>query len=173
MRKYIIGMLFGIALTIGVSANAEVNSMINKVVQGEYNFTIGNDLLESKAIIVDGLAYVPARLAGETSGHIVRFDEVAGVKWIKKISTPKATVLKTIEVHYESIARNQNAISRNEAEISKLRDGIQSDSVLMDIQAMEKSIEKQRQGITQLQEQIAKLNQTLADIDAQEAELAQ
>lgn len=172
MRKAIVWFIAGFIAATAFSAHAEVMTMMDKVVQGEYDFTIGNDKLESKSIIVDGLAYVPARLAGETSGHIVRFDEVTGVRWIKKITTPKTTVLKSIEVLNGSIKRNQDAIGRNEEEIVRLKKLEQIPTVLMDIQTAENTIERQRKGIIDLNEQIAKLNQTLSDIAAQEAELA-
>lgn len=172
MKKAIIWFITGFIAATAFSAHAEVNSMIDKVVQGEYNFTIGSDLLESKTIIVDGMAYVPARLSGEYAGYIVRFNETTGLKWIKKIVTPKATVLKSIDVLNGSISRNQNSISRNEEEITRLKKENQTITVLSDIKNAEKNIERWKQDIISLNEQIAKLNQTLVDIDAQEAELA-
>lgn len=173
MRKYAIGLFIGFCLSFAVGANAEVLNMIGKTVEATIDLTINNQKMEYQAILIDGTTYAPIRMLGEATGNIVRYDSETGVKLVRKIATPKATVLKSIEVLNGSISRNQDAISRNEEEIIRLKKEMQTPEVVMDIQTSEKTIERQKQGIIDLNTQIAKLNQTLADIDAQEAELAQ
>lgn len=172
MRKYILGGLIGFCLSFAVGAHAEVINMIGKVVDGEFDLTINNQKMEYKAITIDGTTYAPVRMLGEATGHIVRFDSETGVKMIKKITTPKATVLKSISALNSTIATNENMIRGNEAEIDRLKKGPPTDQVLIDINTAEDTIERLKKGIIGLNEQIAKLNQTLADIEAQEAELS-
>lgn len=172
MRKYIVGIFIGFCLSFAVGAHAEVMSMIGKVVTGEYDFTINNDKLESKSIIVDGVAYIPARLMGNTAGYIVRFDETTGLKLIKKITTPPETIKKSIDVLNNAIARNETAIKTNEEELDRLKKEKQTEQVLMDIITIESTIKKMNEDIAGCRDQINKLNQTLSDIDAQQAELA-
>lgn len=145
--------------------------MIGKTVESTVGLTINNQKMEYDAILIDGTTYAPVRMLGEATGYIVRFDDAIGVKLIKKITTPRETVLKSIEVLTGSISRNQDAIRRNEEEIIKLDKEAQTSAVVTDIQTAEQTIERQKQGIIDLNAQIAKLNQTLAEIDAQQAEL--
>lgn len=171
MKKAIVWFIAGFMAATAFSAHAEVLQMIGKQVESVFDLTINNQKMEYQAVLIDGTTYAPVRMLGEATGYIVRFNDETGIKLVKKIITPRATVLKTIEVLTASIDRNQNAIRKNEEEIAKFKNVTQTDSVLMDIQNMEKSIEKKKQGIIELNDQIAKLNQTLTDIDTQEAEL--
>lgn len=172
VKKSVVWFIAGFIAATAFSAHAEVLQMIGKQVDGVFDLTINNQKMEYQAVLIDGTTYAPVRMLGEATGFIVRFNEDTGIKLVKKIVTPRVTVLKTIEVLNGSISRNRDAIKRNEEEINRLSKEVQSELVLMDIQNNERSIERQNQGIIELNEKIAKLNQTLADIDAQEAELA-
>lgn len=172
MRKYVVGILIGFCLSFVVGAHAEVMNMIGKVVDGEFDLTINNQKMEYQAVMIDGTTYAPVRMLGEATGHIVRFNSETGVKLIKKITVPRETVLKSITALDSSISTNEKLIIANEEEIMKLRVKEQTTSVIMDIKTAEDTIDRLKNGIVGLNEQKAKLNQTLSDIDAQQAELA-
>lgn len=172
MRKYIIGGLIGFCLSFAVGANAEVINMIGKVVENEFDLTINNQKMEYKAIAIDGTTYAPVRMLGEATGHIVKFDTEKGVMLIKKITTPKETVLKSIAALRSTISTNENMINGNKTEIERLKKGAQTHQVLIDIKTAEDTIERLQKGVVGLNEQIDKLNKTLADIESQEAELS-
>lgn len=174
MKKYkyiLLGAIFGFCLSFTVGAHAEVMNMIGKVVQGEYDFTINNDKLETKAIIVDGVAYIPARLMGEAAGYIVRFDDITGLKLIKKIATPPDTIKKSIDAITKSINTNHAVIKVNENELEQLRSVPQTESTIIDAKNVETRIQKLKDDNIKLNEQISKFDQTLNDIEAQNAEI--
>lgn len=171
MRKYIVGIFIGFCLSFVVGANAEVINMIGKIVENEFDLTINNQKMEYKAIAIDGTTYAPVRMLGEATGHIVRFDNETGVKLIKKIITPKETVLKSITALNSTIATNEAMIKGNQQEILRLKKEQQTEQIMSDIKTAEDTIDRLQKGIIGLNEQIAKLNLTLAEIDAQQAEL--
>lgn len=171
MKKYIIGGLV-FFLSFAVGAHAEVISMIGKTVDNVYALTINGQKMEYDAVLIDGTTYAPVRMLGEATGHIVKFDDTTGVKLIKKITTPKETVLKSIAALNSTIATNETMIKGNENEIDRLKKENQTDQVRMDIKTAEDTIDRLNNGIVSLKAQIAKLNQTLSEIDAQEAELS-
>lgn len=171
VRKYIIGGIVGFMMAFAVSAHAEVISMIGKVIQGEYDFTVDNQKLEYKAIIVDGTAYIPARLTGDNIGYIVRFDETTGLKMIKKIVGTSDTVNKSIEAVQQALFTNERMTSSNEAEVVKLRKEEQNTEIVTRIKNSENELERLRKSNENLKNQINILNQTLVEISAQEAEL--
>jgi hypothetical protein len=73
IKKYTIGILIGVALTIGVSAHAEVASMIGKVVEGSFPMIINGAKAEKDGLVIDGTTYIPARNAGQMFGYDVSF----------------------------------------------------------------------------------------------------
>lgn len=173
MRKYVVGILIGFCLSFAVGAHAEMINMIGKVVEGTVDLTINGKKMEYQAILIDGTTYAPVRMLAEETGQIVRYDSVTGVKLIKKITTPKETVLKSIAALNSTIATNEMMIKGNEEEIARLKKESQTQTAVSDIQTAEKTVERLKQDSIELNGQIAKLNQTLAEIAAQEAELNQ
>ncbi|WP_010276399.1 hypothetical protein [Paenibacillus senegalensis] len=79
MRKYLIGAIFGAALTIGITAHAEVSNMIGKAVDGVFPVKLEGELLENEAIVIQGTSYLPVREFAETLGYEVSFDMNEGI----------------------------------------------------------------------------------------------
>lgn len=79
MRKYFIGAIIGSALTIGITAHAEVSDMIGKVVDGVFPVTVDGELLANEAIVIQGTSYLPVREFSETLGYEVSFDMIEGI----------------------------------------------------------------------------------------------
>lgn len=80
MKKLFIGILIGCGIGFAVSANAEeIQTVVGKVIQGEFPVKIGDKELTNKAIVVDGTSYLPVREFGEAIGYEVKFSADLGV----------------------------------------------------------------------------------------------
>lgn len=92
MKKYIIGGIVGAALTVGITAHAEVGSMIGKVVDGVFQVKLDGEVLNTKAIVIEGTSYLPVREFSEKLGYEVTFDmqEGIGLSEAKEGSLPTA-----------------------------------------------------------------------------------
>lgn len=74
MRKYVIGFVFGVLLSLSFNASAAVESLIGKAVDNEYVVKVEGRELERKAVSVDGSSYAPVRVIAESLGLDVMFD---------------------------------------------------------------------------------------------------
>ncbi|WP_010276361.1 hypothetical protein [Paenibacillus senegalensis] len=89
MKKMIVGGLIGAALTVGVSAHAEVtNLMIGKVVDGVFPVKLNGQTLHTEAIVIEGTSYLPVRAFSETLGMEVRFDMQEGISLYEEGQAP-------------------------------------------------------------------------------------
>lgn len=80
MRKYTIGFLIGIVLTITSTTYAvPIKSYIGKVIQGEFIVRINGEPLAKKAIVIEGASYIPVREIGDALGYEVSFDSAKGI----------------------------------------------------------------------------------------------
>lgn len=75
IRKYMIGIIIGAALSYTVTAYGEDISKIGHKVQGEYKVVVDGTPLTQKSIGVDGSAYAPLRAIGEATGYDVTFKD--------------------------------------------------------------------------------------------------
>lgn len=81
MRKYLIGVLCGLVLSFTGSVYAEeIKTMVGKVIDGEFPITVNSTVIEKKALVIEGVAYLPVRAMGEALGADISFDENLGVK---------------------------------------------------------------------------------------------
>lgn len=92
MRKYLVGFIFGIALTLSFNVYAAVESLVGKQVQGEVPVKLNGAQLDNKAAIIDGSSYLPVRAIGEALGLNVDFQNNEAVLNQKpKEEAPKVT----------------------------------------------------------------------------------
>lgn len=171
MRKYFIVGIAGFMLAFAVSAHAEVVNMIGKTVEGVVDLTINGKKMEYQAILIDGTTYAPVRMLAEELGQIVRYDNVTGVKLVKKIIGTRETVNKSIESLKLAIDTNERMLSANEKELIRLRQEPQIPEIITRIKNTENELDRLKKSNTTLSNQLAQLNQTLIEIAAQEAEL--
>lgn len=87
MKKFILGLVIGMAIMIPVGAHAEVESLINQVVQGMFPVSIDGKPL-GNAIVVDNKTYLPVRDFGEAVGYKVTFTDDQQVVLTKGDTTP-------------------------------------------------------------------------------------
>lgn len=75
MRKYVIGVIIGAAITISGQALAETVSNVGKKIQNEYEVYVDGTLLAKEAIVVDGTSYTPNRVLADAVGYDVAFEK--------------------------------------------------------------------------------------------------
>lgn len=76
MRKYKIGILIGVLLSIPLSAyGQEIASLIGKSVQAENNVIVNGEELEVKAINIGGTTYSPNRAIANALGLDIKFKD--------------------------------------------------------------------------------------------------
>jgi hypothetical protein len=90
MKKFILGLVLGLAIAIPVGAHAEVVSLVNQVVQGLFPVTVDNKPL-GDAIVVDNKTYLPVREFGEAAGYKVTFTDDQKVILTKNDTTTSTT----------------------------------------------------------------------------------
>lgn len=87
MRKYIIGTLFGIVLTLTSSVFADnIKSLIGSKIQGEFPIAINGKSLEKRALVINGGSYLPVRDMGDALGLDVTFNADMGIELKQKES---------------------------------------------------------------------------------------
>ncbi len=73
MKKFVMGVIIGAMLSIGVSTAADSISKIGKTITNEYVVKMDGSSLDVKAIAVDGTSYAPVRAIAEAAGFAVDF----------------------------------------------------------------------------------------------------
>lgn len=73
MKKYIIGFLIGVSLTLPLTVFAEDISKIGKKIAAEYTVILNDEELPVKAVAFDGASYAPVRAISEALGLNVAF----------------------------------------------------------------------------------------------------
>lgn len=84
MRKYVIGIFVGFALSFAVGAHAEVINMIGKTIEGSFPIKIDGKQLENQAVVVEGSSYLPVRAIGDALGMEILFDANLGIELKQK-----------------------------------------------------------------------------------------
>ncbi|WP_256757393.1 hypothetical protein [Cohnella sp. WQ 127256] len=94
MKKIIISFVMGAVLATAGSVYAEdIKSLIGKSVQDEVNVKVDGALLDKKAVVIDGLSYLPVRAIGDALDMNVSYSAKTGVelkpKVTKKVEQPQ------------------------------------------------------------------------------------
>lgn len=101
MRKYLIGIFIGVALTISSSAFAtDVITLIGQKIQGELPVKINGVELEKPAIVINGTSYLPNRAIADALGMDIKFDADLGIELTEKENqtmTPESALNQTVE----------------------------------------------------------------------------
>lgn len=62
MRKYIIGLIAGFLLSIGITTYAEdIKEIVGKTVQGTLSVFLNDQKFDVEAIVIDGTSYLPVK----------------------------------------------------------------------------------------------------------------
>lgn len=96
MKKFVMGLVLGVGLTVAVSAAAEeIQSLIGKQVEGQVAVVVDGVQINVPAAIIDGTSYAPVRAVGEAIGHEVDWKEGKVILESKQI-TPKSTASSSV-----------------------------------------------------------------------------
>lgn len=102
MRKYLIGVIFGIALTITSSVFADdIQSLIGTKVQGEFPIKVNGESLEKPAIVINGTSYLPNRAIADALGMDIKFDADLGIELKAKEVSEKMLEQTVVEDTYD------------------------------------------------------------------------
>ena len=173
MRKFFAGVLVGFLLSVPTFAIAQQISMIGKEVQSEFPIIVNGETLPVKAIGIEGTSYAPLRAVGEISGYQVDFkdrtviftsvssieqgEEGESVTTITEEQDVKVDHGYTLETINEAIKKKEEAIEEHTKllEYSLERFGPSPDT------------DKAKAAIEQAKEELEKLKQIKAELEAQ------
>lgn len=124
MRKYIIGAMFGIVLTLTSSVFADdLKSLVGKAIQGEFVVKYEGIILDKKAVVIDGSSYLPVKAIGESLDLDVAFDKNTGIA-IKKKETQSEPNVTNVVYGNVSMKYYNSAIKSANDTIVELQDMI-------------------------------------------------
>lgn len=124
MRKFMLGLLFGIALAITSTTYAdEIKSMVGKNVQGEFPVYINGLELDTSAVVIDGTSFLPVRKISEYTNYDIGFDENKKVITLSNETNEIAISYKrqTTESLNEALKRFDKNIRSREATITDMQ----------------------------------------------------
>lgn len=107
MRKYLIGLVTGVLLTLPIGIFANDISNIGKKIDSEFTVLLNGEELPVKAIGINGTSYIPLRATGEALGLNVDFVDRTVILESKKegdnvIEETTFNGLRTVEVDGET-----------------------------------------------------------------------
>lgn len=80
MKRFVVGALFGLLLSLSVTAYAEeVKTLVGRTIEGTFPVKLNGNPLENQAIVIDGTSYLPVREIAEKLNMSVKFDPQEGI----------------------------------------------------------------------------------------------
>lgn len=161
MKRFLMGLLVGLCIGLPVSVMAD--SLVGKKIETEVAVKLDGEYLEVNAIGLEGRTYAPVRALAEALGKDVDWDgEVI-------ITTPVESVLEDSE-EMDVMPNNESSdyIEVLEASITAKKNALSTLEYLLEIDisngADENVIQRQQEDILKLKNEIAELEQKLADL---------
>lgn len=165
MKKFVMGLVLGVGLTVAVSAAAEeIQSLIGKQVEGQVAVVVDGVQINVPAAIIDGTSYAPVRAVGEAVGKEVDWKEGKVILESKQEATPApstaVSVSPTATPAPSTVKYSRDVI---EAEIQRLETSLYSQKLRLE----------ERPDLTDLKDKISAneselviWKQRLADLEA-------
>jgi len=80
MRKFIVGTLFGLLLSLSVTVYAEeAKTLVGRTIEGTFPVFLNGKKLSNEAIVIDGTSYLPVREIAEMLALAVKFNQQEGI----------------------------------------------------------------------------------------------
>jgi len=173
VRKYVIGFVLGVLLTLPSAVFADTISNIGKRVTAEFVVVLNNKELPVKAIVIEGRSYAPVRAIAENlglsvdfaDGQVILTSEDGGAvdidKEIEKIKGELRVINRSIEnlvITIQKLEADVQFARSNDSESEKI------------IQSRETFLRKKQAELTDLESQKADLEAQLAELERQKAE---
>lgn len=165
MRKYVIGAIVGFCLSIGVGAHAEVSSLVGRVIEGVFPVTY-NAAPIGDALVLDGTTYLPVRKLGEAMGLNVAFDADLGVSLTKTVSETTYAIPQEVKPVVTTPVDNSKKIQEIDVKIKSIQNEIPTYEQLID------GHKRNNRPYEQTENSLAKLRETITDLEKQKAELS-
>lgn len=104
MKKFVMGLVLGVGLTVAFSAAAEeIQSLIGKQVEGQVAVVVDGVQISVPAAIIDGTSYAPVRAVGEAVDREVDWKEGKVLLNEKTVSVSSLVPQSTPDVQQELI----------------------------------------------------------------------
>lgn len=171
MRKYVIGMFVGCALSFAVSAQAEIVSMIGKTIDGAFPVKVSGKQLEQTAIVVEGTSYLPVRAIGDALNMDVSFNADLGIELKQKEVTPvvnQTTTTKTQTPTVLTPEKKAQKLKNIDDTIADLKSNIKG--IQMGIEVSQKA-NPEDPDLKTYKDRMAKYESDISDLEKQKAEL--
>ncbi|WP_127580186.1 stalk domain-containing protein [Paenibacillus koleovorans] len=159
MRKYLIGLVAGVCLTITATSYADdISDLIGKKIENTFPVYVNLKEVEAKAVVIDGTSYLPVRSIGNAIGYEVFFDETKRV-----VALNYASVKRSLEDIRSNVESLKNTNERSKASIKSIDERLLTDEnlkeedkniLLENKQRYEKSVFINEVMINKMQQQI-------------------
>lgn len=164
MRKYLIGIVVGMLISVGTTALADEISNVGKKIEVEVPVVLNGEELPVKAIAFEGTSYLPVRAVGESLGLEVDYKDgviyLAGGT-VQNVAEEVKRLLRIEEIEKE-IAQYEEAIKNLKDQIEMTREMYSGSDYWEEvaenqIETTNKIIENHRQNIEKLQQELREL----------------
>lgn len=96
MKKYFIGILVGVFITLSGSVFADnIKSLVGSTVDGEFSVKLNGHEFLQKSICIEGSCYMPVRVLSDALGVEVAFDPDEGIELTDERPIPVKTIPPT------------------------------------------------------------------------------
>ncbi|MEK5024779.1 hypothetical protein [Paenibacillus sp. FSL M7-1046] len=162
MKKYFVGFIAGIVLTLSSTVFADdISELIGKKVEGTAKVNLNGSVIGS-AVIINGSTYAPIRVIGQATGLDVGYE-----KGVVRLNSPdiSETPKKTADVLNAEIVLYQSTLQNTKEAVKKIKENIASgkytgDELIylqIDLERAQKMIPKDEAKIAELQAQLVEL----------------
>ena len=134
MKKFVMGVIIGALLTIGVSAAADSIGKIGKQITNEYVVKVNGSALDATAIAVDGTSYAPVRAIAGAAGFEVDFKNgevllVSGSSDVSGLVRPISDIEASISIGRKSVQNGEELLNQYKAAIGLTDEEMLADPV--------------------------------------------
>lgn len=170
MKRFVVGFVCGALIFGGTSVLADGISFVGKKIEREIPVYYNKEPLAAKAIVVEGISYLPVRTVGNTLGATIEYrDGAVYVEQADQYEIIKERVLSDIKLEMQKeeiqkeIAKLQTAIENGRKRISELEsdiaknEGAVRDALVQVKTSVEIVIQQQEAKIKELEAELAEL----------------
>lgn len=172
MKKFVTGIIIGILLATAFPAYGAVSSLVGKKITREVKVTMLGETLEKKAILLEGVTYVPLRVITEKLGlqaEFVNGDVVVRNKSDELIQVENKITAKTADVK-EAMTRVENGKKQIQVLEQRIIDEAGKTDYFPGFSPAEQ-LERTKLLLNEAEQQLANLRSELAELEKQKADL--
>lgn len=170
MKRFVMGVICGALIFGGTSVLADSISLVGKTIDGEIPVYYNKEPLAAKAIVVEGISYLPVRTVGNTLGATIEYrDGAVYVEQADQYEVIKEKVLNDLKLEMQKeeiqkeISKLQTANENLRKQVVELEndikrnDGAVRDTLIQLKTSAETIIQQQEAKIKELEAQLAEL----------------